>query len=303
MDTPKSGPSMGRTVLLLIFAGLLALTLAGALAVNTVQSTFMDREFYKDQLDREPAYQAAYTFFNQSLSSQTNGRSDTWATLAGISLDEIAPRPYVRAQLAGMVDGLFDYIEGKAATARLVFDLREPKANLVRIAQERAPAIWQQMEAQINSDVPDEVDLSTQIDTASLAQAKSARESIASAGMGLWVASLILLIVIILIGKAYPAHAMRWIGIALLLAGILTFILPGVVQSQAGPLLSAQASAGESEGRIFMQTILAEGVQKFSQNLTIPAIIVALIGIVLLAASFLVKFDNGEKRAEKKATH
>ncbi len=222
---------------LVIFTLLLVGQLTALVLAQAAQSVLLDARFYKTELDRAGVYDYAYASFSQKMREQGGAQTEALIGLSGIAMEDVITKPWIKAQAENLIDHALAYLNGQSATAELVLDLTDPKARLLAAAQTKisqqqpdgnSSARVAQLKAQLDEKVPDRIDLAAQAGTQGLEQARTAVQTVKNATAGLVIFALVLAGLIALLARKSVNSIARWLGVALLAAGVLSLLAIGV---------------------------------------------------------------------------
>lgn len=295
-DSKSSGPGIGQYIIL----GILSVFLVGALTsfvlLQSAQSVALNPSFYKAELETAGVYDYAYQKLGDSLKEQGGAQAEAFLGVAGITMEDVVTRAWIKTQAESLIDHAFAYLNGQSATAELYIDLTEPKSRLYAKAKERidqlpqgaqaaATTSLEAYKAEFDQKIPDRVDLAAQAGGASgLEQAKNGVQTAKTATLALLVLAVLWAALIVYLNRKRLPSMARWLGASLLIAGALTWLGLGVMQGKVKEVLSAYAGANEAAIFIKVASDAAQAFNDAAMPLALALIVVGLIGIV---ASFV----------------
>ncbi len=286
-----------KYVFLVLFTLLLVGQLTALVVVQASQTVLLDARFYKTELDRAGVYDYAYASFSQKIQEQGGNSTQALIGLSGISMEDVFTKPWIKTQAENLIDHALAYINGQSATAELVVDLTDPKARLMAAAQTKiaqlqpdgngSTALMAQLKAQLDEKVPDRIDLAAQAGgMQALEQARSSVQTAKTATLGMAIVALVLAGLIAVLARKSVNAIARWLGAACFIAGALSLLAIGVAKEKAVEMLSAYAHTPEGQ---IMLTVAKDGSQAVQDAAFPMAAALIVLGVVGIAASFLIK--------------
>ncbi len=295
-DSKPRGPGIGHYLIL----GSLSLFLVGALTsfvlLQSAQSVALSPSFYKAELEKAGVYDYAYQKLGESLKEQGGAQAEAFLGVAGITMEDVVTRAWIKTQAESLIDHAFAYFNGQSATAELYIDLTEPKSRLYAKAQERiaqlpqgaqaaATTSLESYKAEFDQKIPDRVDLAAQAGGAQgLEQTKNGVQTAKMATLALLFLALLWAALIVYLNRSRLPSKARWLGGSLLIAGVLTWLGLGVMQGKVKEAL--QAYAGANEAAILVK-VASDAAQAFNDAAAPLALALIAVGLVGIVASFV----------------
>ncbi|MFA4907133.1 MAG: hypothetical protein WC602_02600 [archaeon] len=314
--------------LLGILKNLLLVFLVMLFAVDFVALTWifafsgigLDKNFYERQLESNDGFalgqQAIAEYGSKIVAKQANGILSEQEAFDGIK--QMVSADWLKQQSFGLIENFFGYLKSEKQELELKINLAEPKQKIVEIgtsliekkAKENGIAIPAGTSAQKLSEqmasgagIPDEIDL-VQYLGAARTQFEQAREGVKllySAMAGMALAGIFLLLIMLGLNLKKIRLAQKWIGISLVLAGLVAFGLAvganAILGQTMGNEIAKAAGNGVPQPMVQLATGFAnafvEAVSGTAQNIGIGA---AAVGFLLLVSGFGLWEKLTEKR-------
>ncbi len=291
---------------LTLFSVILIVNLFALILLYSAQGVLLNPDVYKAELEKTDAYTRAYAFIDDAI-----GQSPMAAFASGVKAEDIAPRPWLKAQANGLIDHAFAYVKGQELYLNLTISTVEPKRNALKLLESKAGSLpgvgaglpsnlsgsfLPMVKAKIDEQVPDSLDLAQKLGGGN--PLEPVRQGVSVFYTILTVLAVVAIVFFILI--ALMAHKitsiMRWVGFPLVASGSLCLVAVSVAKSQVTALLAGLEGAPGQ----FVMPIAADLFLALESSVSLWAGIALVLGVLLIAGSFFLK--TGELRQKQVET-
>jgi hypothetical protein len=112
-----------------------------------------------------------------------------------------------------------------------------------------------------------------------------------------WIVTILALVAIFFLASGNPSR-MRWLGIPLILTGIVCFFFQGILEAAITDKLSSNKSINS-----LIQSTLSDLITPFMSSLAVYSIITGLLGVILFGCSFFFKTSSENATAKSAASN
>ena len=269
-----------------VFSGLLLTVSTGALFLYAVEATFLDPGFYKNELEKTRAYDLVYPYLSSGFGSDGQ-QVETILVAAGVKVEDILTKAWVKSQAENLIDNAFSYLKGQSPILNLTVYPAEPKGRLLDLVEKKLGASARlALSKTVDAQVPDAVNLAEKFDTSPMVQAREAVSVLQVALLVLGALVVVFCLFIFLLTRDHVPSTFRWIGFPLASAGILCLAVVEFFKIQSVALLAQYPDASSVQ---IARLVSTDALAAFGQNLGFPAAFLIILGVGMLVGSFFIR--------------
>lgn len=218
------------------------------LGINT---TVLNPDYVVGSLDRAGAYQ---TFRDLALKSLTEGATDEYSKIMADAIAEAATPELLGKQVRAILPKLYSLVKNPQPQPTLVIDLTEFRSTFLASIERRATELGvpksmiADVKANLSAEVPAQLDLVKAFgaDTRALAEAAAYYRGYQTGLSAVLVLAVVLVILIVVLAgrRAWGP----WLGVPLILGGLVLGGAMSIVQAVSAKALSDASLLGSSQG-------------------------------------------------------
>jgi hypothetical protein len=297
--------SLARKVALGFLSFLLFVSLSGLVLAITINRTVLNPDFTVSRLDSLDVASLAAEVMKEQVPQEVMAMVPP--ELIDEVLDEVLTElePWLKEQIGGVVDTVYDYLLGRSQSLSLVVDvalvkeevrdklrqalLASPPAGLEMIPPAELGSLFDEFYAQISGEIPSTLEINestlNELSPDIMPALIQARRYVAYFQVAYWalVAATALLIMGIILLDRRLRSATRWIGIPCLVSGIVTYVGTFLIRHFTGGLIM-QLNLPVPLGDWFSQL-----VSDSLAPMRVCGIVLMAVGVALLIVSFVYK--------------
>lgn len=297
--------SLARKVALGFLSFLLFVSLSGFVLAFTINRTVLNPDFVVSRLDTLEVSSLAAEVLKEQIPEEIMAMVP--AELIDEVLDDVLIKlePWLKEQIGGVVDTVYDYLLGRSQSLSLMVDLEpvkedvrdelrqslltSPPAGLEMIPPAELGRLFDEFYAQISGEIPSTLEINestlNELSPDIMPALIQARRYVGYFRVAYWalvVATALFIMGIILLDRRVRG-ATRWIGIPCLISGIVTYVATFFIRDFAEGLITQLNLPAALAG--WQAQLVSEALSP----MRIYGIILIAVGVALLIVSFVYK--------------
>ncbi len=297
--------SLARKVALGFLSFLLFVSLSGFVLAFTINRTVLNPDFIVSRLDTLDVSSLAAEVLKEQVPEEVMAMVP--AELIDEVLDDVLTElePWLKEQIGGVVDTVYDYLWGRSQSLSLVVDtepvkedvrdklrqalLASPPAGLEMIPPAELGRLFDDFYAQVSGEIPSTLEINestlNELSPDIMPALIQARRYVGYFRVAYWalVAATALLIMGIILLDRRVRGATRWIGVPCLISGIVTYVGTFFIRNFAEGLMAQidlPAPLGNWQAQLVSEALAP---------MRVYGIVLMAVGVALLIVSFVYK--------------
>jgi hypothetical protein len=297
--------SLARKVALGFLSFLLFVSLSGFVLAFTINRTVLNPDFIVSRLDTLDVSLLAAEVLKEQVPEEVMAMVS--AELIDEVLDDVLTElePWLKEQIGGVVDTVYDYLWGRSQSLSLVVDmepvkedvrdklrqalLTSPPAGLEMIPPAELGRLFDDFYAQVSGEIPSTLEINestlNELSPDIMPALIQARRYVGYFQVAYWalVVAMALLIMGIILLDRRVRGATHWIGVPCLISGIVTYVGTFFIRDFAGELMAQidlPASLGNWQAQLVSEALAP---------IRVHGIVLMAVGVALLIVSFVYK--------------